>query len=58
MITHPLPPQAFARVDESPDEEFYEEPRLVTHIDDRAIAAVTQLYRETLPGRRRASWTS
>ncbi len=49
MITHPLPPQAFARMDESPDEEFYEEPRLVTHIDDRAIAAVTQLYRETLP---------
>ena len=49
MTTHPLPPQAFARVDESPDEEFYEEPRLVTHIDDRAIAAVTQLYRETLP---------
>ena len=49
MITHPLPPQAFARMDESPDEEFYEEPRLVTHIDDRAIAAVTRLYRETLP---------
>ncbi len=49
MITHPLPPQAFARMDESADEEFYQEPRLVTHIDDRAIAAVTQLYRETLP---------
>jgi len=49
MITHPLPPQAFARMDESPDEEFYEEPRLVTHIDERAIAAVTQLYREVLP---------
>ena len=49
MITHPLPPQAFARMDESPDEEFYEEPRLVTHIDDRAIDAVTQLYREILP---------
>ncbi len=49
MITQALPPQAFARMDESPDEEFYEEPRLVTHIDDRAIAEVTQLYRETLP---------
>jgi SAM-dependent methyltransferase len=36
-------------MDESPDEEFYEEPRLVTHIDDRAIEAVTQLYREILP---------
>ena len=49
MITHPLPPQAFTRMDESADEEFYREPRLVTHIDDGAIAAVTQLYRETLP---------
>lgn len=36
-------------MDESADEEFYQEARLVTHIDDRAIAAVTQLYRETLP---------
>lgn len=49
MTTRPLPPQAFARLDESPDEEFYQEPRLVTHIDDRAIAGVTRLYRETLP---------
>ncbi len=37
---------AFRRRDESPDEEFYRTPRLVTHIDDRAIAGVTQLYRE------------
>ena len=37
---------AFRRYDESPDERFYELPRLVTHIDDAAIAAVTQLYRE------------
>jgi SAM-dependent methyltransferase len=41
-----LPPNAFRRYDENPDEEFYKTPRLVTHIDDRAIAAVTQLYRE------------
>lgn len=39
----------FRRIDESPDELFYGEPRLVTHIDDAAIAAVTQLYRELLP---------
>jgi SAM-dependent methyltransferase len=32
-----------------PDAEFYEQPRLVTHIDDAAIAAVTQLYREYFP---------
>jgi SAM-dependent methyltransferase len=44
-----LPPQAFRRYDESPDEEFYLLPRFVTHIDDRAIAAVTQLYREYFP---------
>lgn len=44
-----LPAGAFKRYDEAPDEEFYETPRLVTHIDDRAIAAVTQLYREFFP---------
>ncbi len=32
-----------------PDEEFYRTPRLVTHIDEGAIAAVTQLYRELFP---------
>ena len=41
--------QAFRREDESPDDLFYAEPRLVTHIDEGAIAAVTQLYREYLP---------
>jgi SAM-dependent methyltransferase len=43
------PEEAFRRTDEAPDEEFYRTPRLVTHIDDRAIAAVTQLYRELFP---------
>ena len=41
--------EAFRRQDESPDERFYRTPRLVTHIDNRAIAAVTQLYREHFP---------
>jgi SAM-dependent methyltransferase len=41
--------EAFRRYDETPDEKFYSLPRLVTHIDDRAIAAVTQLYRELFP---------
>jgi SAM-dependent methyltransferase len=45
----PLPEEAFRRYDERPDEEFYKVPRFVTHIDDRAIAAVTQLYREFFP---------
>ena len=44
-----LPREAFRRYDETPDEEFYRTPRLVAHIDDRAIAAVTQLYREFFP---------
>ena len=45
----PYPEEAFRRTDETPDEEFYRTPRLVTHIDDRAITAVTQLYRELFP---------
>lgn len=44
-----LPPNYFQRPDESSDEQFYEQARLVTHIDDTAISAVTQLYRELLP---------
>jgi len=45
----PLRPEWLCRLDESPDTLFYAEPRLVTHIDDAAIAAVTQLYREHFP---------
>ena len=41
--------ELFRRIDESPDALFYEVPRFVTHIDDAAIAAVTQLYREYFP---------
>lgn len=44
-----LPGEAFRRADETPDEDFYRTPRLVTHIDEGAIAAVTQLYRELFP---------
>jgi SAM-dependent methyltransferase len=42
-------PDALRRVDESDDAAFYTSPRLVTHIDAAAIAAVTGLYRETIP---------
>ncbi len=41
----PIPESAFQRFDEGPDEEFYRQPRFVTHIDERAIAVVTDLYR-------------
>lgn len=44
-----LPAEAFHRLDESPDAAFYATPRFVTHIDDGAIAAVAELYREHLP---------
>ena len=44
-----LPANYFQRYDEAQDERFYEQPRLVTHIDEGAIAAVTQLYREFFP---------
>ena len=45
----PFPSGAFAKADSTPDPEFYRQPRFVTHIDDAAIAAVTDLYRERVP---------
>ena len=44
-----FPPDFFRRMDESPDTDFYREPRFVTHIDDATIAALTQVYRELIP---------
>jgi len=44
-----LPQSLFQRYDNAPDEQFYTQPRLVTHIDEGAIAAVTGLYREFFP---------
>jgi SAM-dependent methyltransferase len=44
-----LPEGSFRRPDETPDTWFYSQPRFVEHIDDGAIAAVTQLYRELFP---------
>jgi SAM-dependent methyltransferase len=44
-----LPPWAFDKEDASPDGAFYAEARLVTHIDEGAIAALTGFYREILP---------
>lgn len=48
-LLNSLPPQAFTRRDETPDQEFYRFERLVTHIDPAAVAAVTQLYRQFFP---------
>src|SRR6516162_73638 len=44
-----LPPGGFAKLDAEPDELFYEPARLVTHLDDGAIAALTEFYRGVLP---------
>jgi SAM-dependent methyltransferase len=44
-----LPPAAYARDDEAPDDRFYETPRKVVHIDEDAIAALGRLYAEILP---------
>lgn len=44
-----FPAGAFDRVDESDDSAFYAPPRLVTHIDEGAIAALTDCYRGLLP---------
>jgi SAM-dependent methyltransferase len=41
-----FPPGFFDRADHEPDDAFYSWPRLVTHIDDGAIAAVGALYAE------------
>lgn len=42
-------PNYFRRYDESKDADFYVQPRLVNHIDDKAIRAATDLFREYLP---------
>lgn len=39
----------FARQDESDDGNFYTQPRMVVHIDDHAIAAVTDVIRRHVP---------
>jgi len=44
-----LPREWFERIDPSPDPLFYAVPRLVNHIEDATIAALTDYYREVLP---------
>ncbi|MGE3932720.1 MAG: class I SAM-dependent methyltransferase [Rhodospirillaceae bacterium] len=42
-------PEHFRRVDETDDADFYVPPRLVVHIDEPAIAALTAWYATALP---------
>ncbi len=44
-----LPAAAFAKQDGGDDLDFYAPPRLVTHIDEGAVAALTDRYRQLLP---------
>lgn len=59
----PLPSRLLARQDESDDALFYAAPRLVTHVDDATIAALTEAYRTLVPAGARvldlqSSWVS
>lgn len=40
----PFEPQDFSRQDESTDNLFYDTPRFCFHVDDQAVAALTQYY--------------
>ena len=44
-----LPDGAFRRIDEEDDACFYETPRLVYHVDQHAVGALTDFYRGVLP---------
>ena len=44
-----FPQGAFRKEDDTDDREFYAPARLVTHIDEVAVAALTDFYRATLP---------
>ena len=44
----PYSPRDFARGDESPDSRFYDTPRFCFHVDDAAVAALTDHYTTAL----------
>src|SRR4051812_18986354 len=44
-----LPSGAFVKIDAEDDALFYEPARLVHHIDDHAVATLTEFYRTVLP---------
>jgi SAM-dependent methyltransferase len=60
---HAWPPAAFTKSDGSDDTAFYGQPRLVTHIDAAAVAALRAFYGARLPSEGRildlmSSWVS
>ncbi|KAI4196602.1 MAG: hypothetical protein LQ350_006475 [Teloschistes chrysophthalmus] len=46
---YPYTPSSFTRMDNTPDGDFYSQPRFVTHIDDAAIARLRTYYLHNLP---------
>ena len=48
MTLADLPPHAFEKADSTSDTTFYAVPRMVAHIDDHAIAALSEVYAEHL----------
>lgn len=44
----PFRPEDFARQDESTDDQFYGQPRLVYHIDEFAVEALTKYYKSVM----------
>jgi SAM-dependent methyltransferase len=58
-----LQPHQRTKLDETQDDLFYDYPRFVTHVDDRFIEQLTQVYRDRLPTDSRildlmSSWVS
>ncbi|KAJ8904213.1 hypothetical protein NDN08_000738 [Rhodosorus marinus] len=45
----PFSPMDFKRQDETTDNMFYYQPRLVYHIDDAAVSALTKFYAQSIP---------
>lgn len=59
----PYKPRDFSRSDETDDDDFYDRPRFVTHIDDEAIKRLTEYFGTVLPRKGRildfcTSWHS
>lgn len=45
----PFRPEDFFRSDQNDDKWFYTVPKFVYHIDEPAVAALTQFYRKNIP---------
>ena len=59
----PFRPEHFRKIDESDDAQFYSQPRFVTHIDDSAVATLSEHYANVLQPEDRvldlmSSWVS